>query len=65
MQLFHAALVPNQINKNCLKYIEAITFSSSTVKAKRVTAPSFSHDKPFAENIVIMVRKSCIHVNHT
>ena len=33
IQRFHAALVPYLINKNCLKGIEAINFSSSTVKA--------------------------------
>ena len=65
IQVFHAALVPYQINKNCLKDIEAITFSSSTVKAKRVTTTSFFNDKPFTENIVMMVTKSCIHINHT
>ena len=65
MEVFHAAVVPYQINENCLKEIETIIFSSSTVKAKRVTATSFFHDKPFAENIVMMVTKSCIQVNHT
>ena len=65
IQVFHAALVSYQINKNFLKDIEAISFSSSTVEAKRVAATSFFHDKPFAENIVMIVTKSFIHVNHT
>ena len=56
--MFHAALVPYQINKNSLKDIEAITFSSSTVKANRVTATSFFHDKAIAENIVMMLTKT-------
>ena len=65
IQVFHAALVPYIISKNCLTDIEAITFSSSTVKAKNITTTSFFHDKPFTENTVMMVTKSCIDVNHT